>query len=167
MAAGGVGAPAHFKARAPALAADRVSALGAEPLGERGLALIAELDVGAGQPLERRGLAEIGRRRGEAGALLRDALEDKVALAARGTASIVAPRPSVRTFSRTCLTLSGCCRAFWSRFPRANSTIIRSVPADTTVLRVSTRTLGPLTTGTGASAKNDGPPSRRWRSAFK
>src|SRR6185436_18299832 len=96
MLACGLRAPAHLVARPPALPADLVRALGAEALGERGLALIAELDVGADQSLQRRGLAEIGRRRGEAGALLRDALEHDVHLAARTLLFDLAPHRHVR-----------------------------------------------------------------------
>ena len=49
------------------------------------------------------------------------------------TASIVAIRPSVRNFSRTTFTLSGCWRAFLIKPALPNSTSIRSVPIDTSV----------------------------------
>src|SRR5690242_16085539 len=77
------GAARPVAARAPALAADRLRALGAEALRDRGLGLVAEREVGAEQALERRRLREIGRRLEHARALLRDALEQLVVLVGR------------------------------------------------------------------------------------
>ena len=69
------------------------------------------------------------------------------------TASSVGCKPSVFILSKTCFTLSGCCRALSIRFAFPNSTSIRSVPRDTNVRVVWIKTWPDFTWGTGTSSK--------------
>src|SRR5688572_24409508 len=75
------GAACPRAARIPRVAADRLGALGSETLRERLLRLLAERQLRAEQPLERRQPREVCRWLGETGTFARDRLKQRVVAA--------------------------------------------------------------------------------------
>ena len=82
------------------------------------------------------------------------------------TASQVALRPSRRALARTCLARSGRALALPARLLRANSTDMRSVPAEISDARVRTRTWPAVTLGAGTSRTASLPVRGLWMTCF-